>query len=353
MKSFFHRFWKIIAVFIILASVGIYWVNRTADKNTASAIITATVKKKDFIKTISSSGKTSAAKSVDLKFQTSGKLTWVGVKEGASVSAYQTLATLDNREVQKNLEKALRDYSNERNDFDEASQITYGIRKSDTTNNLLGDTIRRLLQKNQWDLEKAVLDVELKSIALEYSSLVTPIAGMVTHIDTPVAGVNITPATAVFQVVDPSSIVFEAKIDEVDVGTLAIGQEAIITLDAFPDKKFTGAISYISYAAETSTGGATVFPVKIAFPDTERLRIGLNGDVTIETNKQQNVLAVPVASIREDAAGKYVYRKTVRSTYEKVPVQTGEFNDDEIVVTSGLQENDSIVTKGFNAITSK
>ena len=336
-----------------LSGIGIYWTTRISAKDSSSSITVTTIKRNNFIKTISSSGKTSANTSVDLKFQTSGKLTWVGVKEGASVSAYQTLATLDSREVQKNLEKALRDYSNERNDFDEASQITYGTRKTDATNNLLNDTVKRLLQKNQWDLEKTVLDVELKSIAMEYSSLVTPIGGMVTHIDTPVAGVNITPATAVFQVVDPASIVFEAKIDEVDVGALAIGQEATITLDAFPDKKFTGKISYISYAAETSTGGATVFPVKIAFPDTQQLRIGLNGDVTIETSRQSGVITVPVAAIREDADGKYVYRKSAKDAYEKTPVQTGESNDDETVIISGLQENDSVVIKGFNSVTSK
>ena len=137
------------------------------------SIKTEVVRRMIFEKTITSSGKTKAKKSVDLKFQTSGKLTWVGVKEGDRVTAYQAIASLDSREVQKNLEKALRDYSSERNDFEETWRVTYkGMKNPDTA---LTDTVKRILEKNQWDLEKAVLDVELKHLSLEYSSLLSPI----------------------------------------------------------------------------------------------------------------------------------------------------------------------------------
>ena len=79
------------------------------------------------------------------------------------VKAYQAIAQLDSREVQKNLEKVLRDYSAERNDFEEMWRVTYkGIKDPQTA---LTDTVKRILEKNQWDLEKAVLDVELKHLA--------------------------------------------------------------------------------------------------------------------------------------------------------------------------------------------
>ena len=84
---------------------------RTSTKN--GPIQTARVKRADFVKRVSSSGKTKADKSVDLKFQTSGKLAWVRVKEGDTVAAFQAIAGLDPRDVQKNLEKELRDYSGE------------------------------------------------------------------------------------------------------------------------------------------------------------------------------------------------------------------------------------------------
>ncbi|MCX6792189.1 MAG: hypothetical protein NT149_04085, partial [Candidatus Gottesmanbacteria bacterium] len=185
----------VIAVFIIGIAVWRSSTNKTANGD----IQTATVTRKVFVKSVSSSGKSKANKSAELKFQTSGKLTWVNVAEGDTVTAFQAIAGLDVREVQKNLEKALVDYSNQRNDFDEMQKVTYhGIQNPDAA---LNDTAKRILETNQWDLNKAILDVELKHLALEYATLVTPIAGIVAHIDTPVPGVNITPATAVFEIV--------------------------------------------------------------------------------------------------------------------------------------------------------
>lgn len=349
MKAIAIRYWKLLLVALFVIAAGIFWVTRASAQKAQPAITTAKVVQKNFVKTISSSGKTKADKSVDLKFQTSGKLTWVGVKEGDRVNAYQAIANLDSREVQKNLEKALRDYSNERNDFEEAGQITYGIRKTDTVNNLLNDTVKRILQKNQWDLEKAVLDVELKHLSLEYASLVTPIAGIVTHVDTPVSGVNITPATAVFTVVDPTTIMFEANIDEIDIGGVSVGQPARISLDAFPDRTIEGTVSAIAYSAETSTGGATVFPVRILLPGIDALRVGFNGDVMIEVDKRPQALVVPISAVREKDGAKYVYLKTSTS-YKKMAVTTGVSSDDEVTITEGLQPDDEVVTKGFNTI---
>ena len=95
-----------------------------------------------------------AEKAVELKFQASGKLTWVGAKEGDTVTAYQALAGLDRREVQKNLEKALRDYSSERNDFEQTWRVTYDGK---TPNDAFNDTVKRILEKTNGILEKAVL----------------------------------------------------------------------------------------------------------------------------------------------------------------------------------------------------
>lgn len=349
MKTFLTKYWKILTLCIFIICGLTYWINHVTTQKKATSITTVKVSRHNFSKSLTSSGKTKAEKSVDLKFQGAGKLAWVGVTEGASVSAYQIIARLDTREVQKNLEKSLRDYSNERNDFDEAGLITYGSRKTDATNNLLNDTIKRLLEKNQWDLEKTVLDVELKQLALEFATLITPISGIITHIDTPVAGVNITPATAVFSVADPKSLVFEANVDETDVGAISIGQNATITLDAYPEASFSGSISYISYISQQSSGGATVFPVKIRFDQPETLRIGLNGDITIVTDQQNDVLTIPTEAIREENGETYVYTKQ-GTTYKKVPIHTGMKNEDMIIVTSGLSEGDYVVTKGFTNI---
>ncbi|MFZ5535541.1 MAG: efflux RND transporter periplasmic adaptor subunit [Patescibacteria group bacterium] len=346
MKAFVLRNYRLLLIILAVVIGVAVWVQQAQAQKATAGITTKTVARHDFTKTLSSSGKTKADISVELKFQASGKLTWVGVKEGESVSAYQTLATLDSREVQKNLEKALRDYSSQRNDYEQTWRVTYDGKHP---NDAFNDTVKRVLEKNQWDLEKSVLDVELKHLAVEFASLVTPIAGIITRIDTPVAGVNITPATAVFAVADPSSLVFEATVDETDVGSLSVGQKATITLDAFPDATYSGTIRYISYISQQSSGGATVFPVKIAFDNPEHLRIGLNGDIAIVTDRESDVITVPTEAIREENGTTYVYKKS-GSSYVKTAITTGKKNEDDVVVTTGITEGDVIVTKGFTNI---
>ncbi len=345
------RRWIIILVVLGVSAVGLFVRQKISVQSAdASKIQTVNVLRKDFVKDVRSSGKTKAGKSVQLKFQTSGRLAWVGVKEGDSVRAYQALAGMDQREVQKSLEKSLRDYSKDRNDFEETWRVTYkGIQNPSTA---LTDTVKRILEKNQWDLDLAVLDVELKHLAVEYATLVTPIAGVITHIDTPISGVNITPAASVFEVVDPTTIVFEAKIDEVDIGLLSIGQEAIVTLDAFPDTPFHATISSIAYAAESSGGGATVFPVQLTIADTTNLRVGFNGDVAIIAKKVLQTLVVPISAIREEGKTKYIYNKT-GTEYTKIPITVIMSSDDEAVVSGALQEGDEIVIKGFAQIPAK
>lgn len=323
---------------------GVVYTKQQQATKTASTVQIAVVKRMTFTKTVTSSGKTKAIRSAELKFQTSGKLIWVGVKEGDQVSAYQAIAQLDRREVQKNLEKALRDYSEQRNDFEEMWRVTYKGMKDPQA--ALTDTVKRILEKNQWDLEQAVTDAELKHLSVEYATLTTPIAGIVTRVDTPIAGVNITPATAVFEVVDPDSLVFEASVDEVDAATIAIGRRATVTLDAFPDSPFPGSVSKIAFAAKTSSGGATVFPVEVAIATSSGVRIGMNGDVAIEAEIQADVIVISEEAVREDEKGSYVYTKH-GNTYKKISVELGARNDGEVVVKSGLTQGDEVVMKGF------
>lgn len=331
-------------ILLVLVIGGVFFHRQNAAIAQKQAVVIQPAKRATFSKAISSSGKIQAKKAVQLKFQTSGKLTWVGVKEGDRVAPYQTIATLDTREVQKNLEKALRDYRSERNDFEETWRVTY--RGLDNPEEALTDTVKRILEKNQWDLEQAVLDVELKHLAVEYSTLTTPIGGIVTRIDTPFAGVNITPATAVFEVIDPDSLTFEAAIDEVDIAAITIGKGTTVTLDAFPDRVFEGTVSYISYSAQTSSGGATVFPVEVTIAKADNLRIGLNGDVAITVSSEEERLVIPLDAMREDDTGSFVYKK-IDGAYRKTPIEVGQTNETDVVVLSGLSVGDEVVVKGF------
>ncbi|MCJ7804397.1 efflux RND transporter periplasmic adaptor subunit [Patescibacteria group bacterium] len=300
---------------------------------------TAKVQKEDLTDIVSASGTIQAENQVDLKFQTSGLLTWVGVKEGDQVKKWQAIASLDKRELEKNLLKTLRDYSSERNDFEEESQVTY-------KDELLTNTVRRILEKNQWDLDKAVVDVEIKDLAIKLASLVSPIEGIVTHIDTPVAGVNITPATAVFTIANPAKMKLVANVDESDIGKVKVGQKVILTLDTYPDQEIEGEVGKIAFASIATKGGGTAYPIEIYLPENKELqfKVGMNGDLEIIIARVEDVLNVPSEAITEKDGKKFI-RVIEGRQIKEVEVETGLTTDIKTQITKGLTEGETIIVR--------
>jgi len=332
----------VIIVGVILALIIIFFGRNTAKKK--SQIQTASVERKNLTQTISASGTVTAEEKVDLKFQTSGLLSWVGVKEGDKVRQWQAIAQLDKRELQKTLDKYLRDYSSQRNDFEETYRVTY---QGHTPSDALTDTVKRILEKNQWDLEKAVLDVELKDIALKLATLVTPIEGIVTHIDAPIAGINITPATAVFTIAKPEPMIFEAQIDEIDIGKVKAGQKVMITLDAYPDESFEGVIDQIFFDSIATKGGGTAFKVKVNLPENTNLRFknGMNGDMEIVIAQLENMLSVPNGAVFYKNGSPYVKLLEKDKTQER-QIKIGLETEQNTQILDGLKENDKVILTG-------
>lgn len=325
-------------IIIVLAILSFVAYNKFVPKPPEKIYQLTQVKKNDLTQTITASGKIQSETEVKLKFQTSGQLTWVGVKEGDSVQKWQAIASLDQRELRKKLENELRDYSKERNDFEEGRLVTYN-----RDNIAITDTIKRILQKNQWDLDKAVLDVEIESIALKYATLTSPIDGIVTNIDVPVAGVNITPTTAYFTIADPNNLVFEAEIDETDIGLVAINQSAELILDAFLDDPIPVTVNLINFSASADSSGSTVFIVKfnLSNNNSHQFRLGMNGEIYITVSEKQNILTIPIEALIEDETQEVKVIENGKVIEKQVT--TGIFSDDFIEIISGLNESDTIV----------
>lgn len=336
--NFIKRYWVIVAVLITLSMS--FVVRNPTKSKTAKQPHYYTVKRQDLVQTMTLSGKVDALQKATLRFQTSGRLAWVGVAEGDSVRAYQTIATLDSREVQKTLEKTLRDYSKQRNDFEQMWRVTYDGKKPEDA---LNDTVKRILEKNQWDLERAVLDVELKHLAVEYATLATPIAGVVTHIDTPVAGVNITPAGAEFDVLNPSSVYLAVLADQSEAAKLSTGMTATLTFDAFPNQTYAGTVSAIGFVPKAGESG-TVYEVRVLFPNQNsdnRFRLDMTADALFTIAKKEQVLAVPSSSVTTKNGISYVNKRTGDKT-TLTPVTLGDEFDSMREVLDGISEGDII-----------
>ncbi|MFC1727118.1 efflux RND transporter periplasmic adaptor subunit [Patescibacteria group bacterium] len=305
---------------------------------------TSKVKKEDLEAVISASGDVQAENQVTLKFQTSGKLAWVGVREGDKVEKWQTIASLDKIELKKTLKKEMNDYLEERWDFAEDRE-DYNVSSDDLDKYTLSNDIRRLLEKAQFDLNNTVLDVEIADLAVKYATLFTPIQGIVTNVEAPVAGVNITPATAEFTVADPTKMKFVANVDEADIGNLQIGQRVVIVLDSYLDKEFVGSVNNIAFSAITTRGGGTAFPIEIFLPpnEAERFRVGMNGDAEIILEARTNALTVPTEAVRIKNGGRYV-QIIENKEIKEITVKTGLESDTRVEIISGLAEGQVVIT---------
>lgn len=304
---------------------------------------TITVKRSNLIQSVSTSGKVGAKNVVGLSFLAGGKLTYLGVKTGDHVNQYQTIATLDQRTAQKNLQAALLDYSKQRNTFETNLE-------TNNPNHLVIDNLnqqlKRIFENNQSDLDKAVNSVELQALAAENSVLTTPIAGIVTRADAKSSGVNVGPTT-VFEVTDPNSLVFDMDVDEADVGKISVGQQSSIILDAYPDQTVKLPVNYIDFVSHATSTGGTAYTVEVALndPGAMKYRVGMDGNAEIITAQRNNVITVPIASVVDDT---YVYIKTGKY-FVKRPVTLGLQNDTDTEVTSGLQTGDVIAVQPTEA----
>ncbi len=301
-----------------------------------------TVKRETLTEVVSLSGEIDAEEKASLRFQTSGHLTWVGVKEGDFVKKYQSLASLDKKELQNSMSKLLNTYSKSRWDFEQA-QADNKDWQTDGMTDEARDTVKRTLDKYQFDLNNSVLSVESQSLAMKYATLWTPIEGIVTSVESPLAGQNITPATATFEVVNPKTIFFSATADQTEVVSFSVGMKGKLSLDSFPDTELVGEIVSVGFVPKTGES-STVYEIKIAVDTTpigDKIKMGMTGDAEFVLKEIKDVLVVPESYIKKEN-GKYyvtVYEGKIKTKKE---ITIGETVEGLVEITGGLNEKDVI-----------
>jgi len=349
--SFFKKNLKkiiIIGIILFVSGFGVFGAiaknkTKTETKFDVKKEVLVSPKKETIKDEITLAGSVNAALKSELRFQTSGQLAWVGVKVGDKVKKYQAIASLNKEVLKKQLASEFNDYRSALATFDD-TQDDYKTQKDNLT---LTDDMKRILVRSQNTLNNAVIDYELQDLTIKYATLITPIAGIITSIDQPSSGINITPATATFTVIDPNSIYFSSKIDQEDVPKIKIGDRTTIKLDSFPDQTFESKITYISFipiAGESST----VYEVRFELPlnNTDlQYRLGMDGDAVISLNEVADALTVPIDSIHQDNDKTYVLiKESNNQNLVKKYVKTGIETDTTVEILEGLSENDQVVT---------
>lgn len=323
---------KVIVGLILLIALAVFL--KAFVFNTKPVQVSAKVKRGDLFQELTLSGTIDADEKADLQFQTIGLLASVNVKEGDLVKKNQVIASLDQRQLQKTLQKTLNDYLTTRNSFD---QTHY-----DNKDKIVDESIKRILDTSQNQLSDSVINVELQSLTIQLANLTSPISGLITRVDTPYPGVNITvPSQAIFEVINPDSLFLDVNADQTEVVGLKHGEEIKMNFDSYPNETIKGTIKSISFIPKNDQTG-TVYSVKIEssqFANSNyKYKIGMTSDATFITAQRNNVLYLPINFVKSDDTGKYV----ISTGNKKIYVDTGLETDNDVEIKKGLSQGDIV-----------
>lgn len=291
------------------------------------------VKKQDIKTVVSASGTLTGKNIAHLKFRSGGNLAYINVKAGDEVRAFQTIAGLNTQDLSIKLQQAQNTLRDKQATVDKTLDDVKDHSKDETFTQRQTRTAAEVARDNAYDAVKGARR------DFQDAVLVSPIAGVVT--ESPfVAGQNVSSSDAIAQIVDFSQILFEAEIDEADIGKISLGQKAEVSFDAYPGRIFEGEVWEIIPQTNTTSSGATVVTVRINLGEVGITQIqGLSGQAVIILSEAKNVLTIPIEALRDDDT---VLVESNRNLEAK-KVVSGIRSDTDVEIKEGLSENDKVL----------
>jgi HlyD family secretion protein len=419
----------LIGVGVVLALAAIVYANLAFKRTEGVTVNTEAVQKRRLEALVSASGKIQPTRSVNISADTMGRVTDLAINEGDRVVKDQFLLQIDPRNLRTAVERTEASLAAARSQME---QLRLALDSARVSLKQAEDNLRR--QQELWkgglttrenlehaenevtmrrsDLRSQEQQVRTQELRMKQESataesarfdlskvrIESPITGIVTRRnieegETVVVGTMNNAGTVLLTIADMSVIQAEVEVDETDIPSLRLGQQAKVTIDAIPGNTFTGKVteignSPIQAAGQASTTQATNFKVVIALDgEIPEVRPGFTCTAEITTAVRDDAVAVPIQAlaVREltyDEKGQIVRQKkddrrgrsaipsasaqelpkghtrkeeegvfVVRdAAVEFVPVKTGIAGDKYFEVLSGLKEGDQVVTGPFNSV---
>lgn len=172
--------------------------------------------------------------------------------------------------------------------------------------------------------------------------LLAPIDGQVI-VATTQPGQTITTTEAVLVLSD--HLIVRAQVDETDIGKIKLNQDAVISLDAYPDTKIKAVVDHIYYESST-VNNVTIYNVDLLPKEIPAFfRSGMNANVDFIIEKKADVLLLPIAAVTKEGDQSFVTLEGSDKKPVKQEIQTGISDDRKIEIVSGLKEDDNVILK--------
>lgn len=332
-KTFRNK--KTIAVIILFIIV---WMILTGGSGDSSKMTTEKITRGNVVSEVVASGKVTSPVSATLHFAVPGKIVYVPVTEGEIVKKGEVIASLDRerydialRQAEWTFKAAQAEFDKVADDLKNNSDETYDERIRRTAIDATHNNAYEALLAARRNLRDVVLT--------------SPIEGTLTALDA-VVGEEASVANIVAEIADLSTLQFSADIDETDIAKVSENQTVSIVLDAYPDSTIKSTITKIGLTSTTTSTGATAYKMEFSLPQGTKYRLGMNGEVTIVTERDNDTLLVPLEALVDDT---YVYIKE-NGAFRKQKVKVGILSDTHFQALSGVKEGELVLTGGFEEI---
>jgi HlyD family secretion protein len=361
--------WVALAV-LVIGGAAWWWLTR----ETPVAVTLASVEIGSVEATVANTraGTVEACQRARMAPQIGGKIERLPVNEGDRVEPGEILLELWNDDVAAELTLAEREVEASRARAEEVCAMAevlgreaerlvklrrQGVASVEATEKGIGEATARRAACDAARTAARVAEarVDVARAALERTILRAPFAGIVAEINGEVGefvtpspvGIAIPPAV---DLIDTSCLYVKAPIDEVDAAGVRPGQEARITLDAYPGRSFPARVRRIApYVLDREKQARTV-DVEVEFVDeaiTRELLIGYSADAEIVLSRRDGVLRVPTEAVLEgkrvlvyDAGDGRLASRTFDpglTNWQYTEVRDGLAEGDRVVVSVGRE----------------
>lgn len=143
---------------------------------------------------------------------------------------------------------------------------------------------------------------------------------------------------------DLSSMISRTYVNEIDISRVRVGQPVKISIDAFPDREYSGIVAEVANIGEQRPGSdAKVFEVIIHLNESDTtLRPAMTTKNVIITDQYEDVLFIPIEALHSNDTISYVFKESGMRIIKK-QVKPGPANNNDIIILEGLKQGDEVL----------
>jgi HlyD family secretion protein len=221
------------------------------------------------------------------------------------------------------------------------------------------ETVERQVDLYQSQVDEKNAAIQLVKARLERISIRAPIGGAITRKLVEVGGIvsdgshgvgaslggQLQPM-AIAEIAHLEALEFHVDVDQIDIGLVRRGQHAVIVLDAFPDRRFTGTVTEVTLSNVEEMGGRVRYKVRVELQKSDAaLRLGMTGTVNFLLARKENIMTLSTSVLTQRDGEEFVFVVEDGKAYLK-SIQTGLRTDDVVEVVSGLDVGAQVVDQG-------